>query len=287
MTEKFANNAIGSLSAGINNSVTSLSLQSGEGAAFPASGDFRIVIDAEIIIVGARSTDTLSSLTRGAEGTTAATHAVDATVTLVTTAGSLDSFVQDTGDETIAGIKTFSSIPVGPASDPSTANQLARKSYVDTKVSLTGAETVAGVKTFSSIPEGPASNPTTDNQLARKAYVDTKQATSEKGAASGYPALDANAKLTGTYKAYAAKTSAYTATATDDIIDCTSGTFTVTLPTAVGIAGKELNIKNSGTGVITIDGNAAETIDGDATKTITTRYQVLTLVSNGSNWVVI
>jgi hypothetical protein len=39
--------------------------------------------------------------------------------------------VHDTGDETVAGVKTFSSIPVLPASDPTLANQAVRKSYVD------------------------------------------------------------------------------------------------------------------------------------------------------------
>ncbi|QNR51975.1 tailspike protein [Streptomyces phage phiRKBJ001] len=84
--------------------------------------------------------------------------------------------VKLTGAQTVAGVKTFSSIPVGPASDPATANQLTRKSYVDTldgaNVKLTGAQTVAGVKTFSSIPVGPGSDPTAANQLTRKSYVD-------------------------------------------------------------------------------------------------------------------
>jgi uncharacterized protein YunC (DUF1805 family) len=79
--------------------------------------------------------------------------------------------------ETISGVKTFSSIPVLPASAPTTADQATRKGYVDgldaQNVKTTGAQTVAGVKTFSSIPVGPASNPTNDNQLARKAYVDS------------------------------------------------------------------------------------------------------------------
>ena len=44
------------------------------------------------------------------------------------------TFVHLTGNETIAGVKTFSSIPVGPASDPTTSNQFTRKSYVDTLV---------------------------------------------------------------------------------------------------------------------------------------------------------
>lgn len=84
--------------------------------------------------------------------------------------------VKLTGAQTVAGVKTFSSIPVLPASDPTTGNEATRKTYVDNldaaNVKLTGAQSVAGVKTFSSIPVGPASDPTTDNQLARKFYVD-------------------------------------------------------------------------------------------------------------------
>lgn len=41
-----------------------------------------------------------------------------------------DSFVHLTGDETVAGIKTFTSIPVLPASDPTSDNQAVRKKYV-------------------------------------------------------------------------------------------------------------------------------------------------------------
>jgi len=39
--------------------------------------------------------------------------------------------VLTTGAQTLAGVKTFNSIPVLPASDPTTANQAVRKSYVD------------------------------------------------------------------------------------------------------------------------------------------------------------
>ena len=47
----------------------------------------------------------------------------------------LDSAVMKlSGNQTAAGIKTFSSIPVLPASNPTTDNQAARKAYVDTKV---------------------------------------------------------------------------------------------------------------------------------------------------------
>jgi hypothetical protein len=67
-------------------------LQSGQGAAFPATGNFRILIGTEIIIVGARSGDTLSSLTRGAESTVAAAHNAGDAVTHELTAGALSTF---------------------------------------------------------------------------------------------------------------------------------------------------------------------------------------------------
>jgi hypothetical protein len=84
----------------------------------------------------------------------------------------------------------------------------------------------------------------------------------------------------------ATKTAAYTATIADDVILC-NGTFTVTLPTASSASGVKLNIKNIGTGAITIDGNSAETIDGAATQTISVQYNSLTIISNGSAWYVI
>jgi hypothetical protein len=42
-----------------------------------------------------------------------------------------DDEVKLTGDQSVAGVKTFSDIPVLPASNPTTANQIARKAYAD------------------------------------------------------------------------------------------------------------------------------------------------------------
>ncbi len=86
----------------------------------------------------------------------------------------IDNKVTKTGNETIAGVKTFSAPPVS-ATNPTANNQVANKSYVDTvgnsKVALSGNQTIAGVKTFSAPPVCGA-NPTQDAQLARKWYVD-------------------------------------------------------------------------------------------------------------------
>lgn len=86
---------------------------------------------------------------------------------------------------------------------------------------------------------------------------------------------------------YVAKTGTYSITDTDSTIDCTSGTFTVTLPTAASIAGRQYTIKNSGTGVITIATTSAQTIDGASNATLSTQYSSLTVQSNGSNWILI
>jgi len=88
-------------------------------------------------------------------------------------------------------------------------------------------------------------------------------------------------------KSYTAKTGTYTITEEDYLIDCTANSFTLTLPTAVGITGREYRIKNSGTGTITVDCNGSETIDDGLTAEIAIQYESITVVSNGSNWVVV
>lgn len=85
---------------------------------------------------------------------------------------------------------------------------------------------------------------------------------------------------------YVAKTANYTITNIDKIVDCTSNSFTVTLPTAVGIQGAEFHIKNSGTGLITIATTSSQTIDGDLTVAIISG-EALYGVSNGSNWLIL
>lgn len=74
---------------------------------------------------------------------------------------------------------------------------------------------------------------------------------------------------------------------TDCVVNCTSGTFTVTLPTAVGIEGQYFIIKNSGAGVITIEGDGSETIDGVTFKTLAVQYESMTVVSSGANWIIV
>jgi hypothetical protein len=84
--------------------------------------------------------------------------------------------------------------------------------------------------------------------------------------------------------AYTSQTTTYNVLASDYVIHCTSGTFTVNLPTAVGVQGKVYIVKNSGSGLITIDPNGTQTIDGALTYKIGGN-ESLKLMSTGANWI--
>ena len=86
--------------------------------------------------------------------------------------------------------------------------------------------------------------------------------------------------------AYVAKTANYTLTASDYQIECTANSFTLTLPTAVGIEGRVYSMKNTGAGSITIDGDGTETIDGELTQTIE-QWDNIKIMSNNANWIII
>lgn len=157
---------------------------------------------------------------------------VSLSVSFGTAAGTVaegNAVVRLSGNQTVAGVKTFSSIPVLPATNPTTDNQAARKAYVDSQVSsvntgvmsvtsgagisvtgtttptiavdttvlrTTGNQTVGGTKTFSSIPVLPSSNPTTANQAARKGYVDT-QITGHNHSLSSLTGVSISSPVTG------------------------------------------------------------------------------------------
>jgi len=86
--------------------------------------------------------------------------------------------------------------------------------------------------------------------------------------------------------AYRSVANPYTIALTDTVLDC-NGTFTITLPTASGIAGKIYIIKNSGTGIISVTCFDSETIDGLVTRRSDVQYQSIMVISDGSNWKVI
>lgn len=96
--EQFANNAQTTLSGSINNSITSLTVASSSG--FPSGGNFRILIESELLKVTAVS-GTTWTVTRGDGGTTAASHSSGVYVTQILTKEAIDSVVcvQNSGSE--------------------------------------------------------------------------------------------------------------------------------------------------------------------------------------------
>lgn len=103
--------------------------------------------------------------------------------------------VKLTGNQTISGVKTFSSNPISSAAQDTAENALTRKDYVDTlnakNVKTTGDETIAGVKTFSSNIVG---NITGNAATATK--LETARNITLTGGVSGSTSFDGSGNVT-------------------------------------------------------------------------------------------
>ena len=113
MGVKVSNNAFGTLSAAINTTATTITLDSGQGSRFPVLGAsdyfFGTLVDTsnnlEIVKVTARSTDSLT-VVRGQDGTTATAFAIGDRFELRPVAALFEEFAQ-TGGGTITSTQTF------------------------------------------------------------------------------------------------------------------------------------------------------------------------------------
>jgi hypothetical protein len=85
------------------------------------------------------------------------------------------------------------------------------------------------------------------------------------------------------------KTANYTLTSSDDVILCSGTTFTLTLPTAVGITGKQFIIKHQGSLLAdsyTLNTTSSQTINGilSGFYELRTQNETLKIISDGANW---
>jgi hypothetical protein len=84
------------------------------------------------------------------------------------------------------------------------------------------------------------------------------------------------------------KAANYTLSDTDYVIlaNAASGAFTLTLPSAVGIAGRSYVLKkiDNSANVITMTASASETIDNLASRSLSTQHQFLSVLSDGAAW---
>lgn len=126
---------------------------------------------------------------------------------------------------------------------------------------------------------------TNSKENTRLALVDLHAYLTGTIGAAGTQAA-ALAALGAALNATTAKSSAYSVVAGDrgKLIDCTSGTFSLTLLAAATAGdGFAFGVRNSGTGTITIDPNSSEQIDGATTITLAAGQSCL-CVCNGSAW---
>jgi len=86
---------------------------------------------------------------------------------------------------------------------------------------------------------------------------------------------------------YVAKTANYTATINDASIVFTSGTDTLTLPTAVGCAGRQYEIKNLTGNTAQVATTSSQTIDGAAAPFAVLTTKCYGFRSDGANWYII
>lgn len=146
----YTNNAAGTLNTSITSIDTSITLGTGEGLAFPSptAGDWFIatlfdnVSVVEIVKCTSRSGDVLT-VVRGQEGTSAADFASGSTCTENVTEGTLEAFVQRSGDT--AAFATGTTAVTQSSGDAST--KLATTAYVDTTTKSPLAAISAAVAT--------------------------------------------------------------------------------------------------------------------------------------------
>ena len=83
----------------------------------------------------------------------------------------------------------------------------------------------------------------------------------------------------------------YTQLESEEIItvDATLAASTINLLTAANRTGQQIIIKkiDVSANTVTIDPSGAQTIDGSATNVLSSQYDSITLVSDGTNWIIV
>ena len=107
------------------------------------------------------------------------------------------------------------------------------------------------------------------------------------GINTGATAATSQLQVNGSFGvAYVTKGVSYTLTSADNTVEVTASGTTQTLPTAVGITGREYTVKLTASGSATVATTSSQTIDGASTYSLSSQYSWVTVKSNGSNWVV-
>lgn len=75
--------------------------------------------------------------------------------------------------------------------------------------------------------------------------------------------------------------------ATDSVVLLNAATLTATLPTAVGITGRQYTVKLITASTGTVATTSSQTIDGSTTYSLSANHKYVTVVSDGANWQIV
>jgi len=260
-TEQFSNNAQSNLSTAIAAGDTSLTVVNA--SAFPASGQFRIIIDREILLVTAVAGNTFT-VSRGQEGTTAVAHVQSAYVTHVITAGGLGNcprsmtttgdleYLNSTGAVTRLGIGSAGQL-LGIAGGVPAWHTLT-SSDVTTALGFTPPPNSRNVNTGAGLSGGGALT------------ADLTLSLAELGTANSI--TNANGNLSQDVW---------------NIVKATTTAVTVTLPAPASLLVVRLRIDPTSTKLVTLSPHASETIDGASSRVLWAGESAI-LISDGTNW---
>jgi hypothetical protein len=172
-----------------------------------------------------------------------------------------------TGNETIAGIKTFSSLPESSVA-PTTGNQLTNKTYVDAAIGGSGSVTLAGTQTITGDKTFSGTTTYTGNIVANALTITpTELGYIATLTSDAQTQITARASIAGTETISGSKTFSGTTTFTGDVV---ANALTIT-PTELGfIAGLTSDAQTQITARASIAGT--ETISGSKTFSGTTTF---------------
>lgn len=110
---------------------------------------------------------------------------------------------------------------------------------------------------------------------------------------AGFVMVGSASTATSTFQIAGTFAETYTSTATGItlgthiVVEVTATGQTITLPTAVGISGREYEIKLTASGSCTVNTTASQTIDASTTYSLSAQYKYVRVQSNGANWIII
>lgn len=162
----------------------------------------------------------------------------------------------------------------------------------NTSVTLGGTTTTVGNLTVQNVTISSVATTFPNSFLANSSATLGNTAVTLGSAVTSVGNLTVNNEtVNGLTAAIATKTGNYSLTSVDCTVlgNAATGNISITLPTAVGAAGRFYTVKkvDSTANTVTVATTSAQTIDGQASKVLSIQYDGIQVQSDNANWVVI